>query len=283
LTLQLHLAALVLLAAFTHATWNAVVKISGERLLIFTVMLLFGFLIGAAALPFVGWPAAESWPFLLASVVIHNGYYVFLLLSYRHGDLSQVYPLARGSAPLLIAVLAAVFAAEIPGIGGAAGIGLVSLGIISLAFADGMPKGNKGKSIALALITGLFIAGYTVVDGLGMRKAGAPFGYIAWLNILEGIPFLVAVAVLRRRQVVPFLQMHWKTGAIGGALATLSYALVLYALSLGAMAHVSALRETSVLIAALIGTLKLGESFGVRRIAAAATIVAGMILLQVMG
>lgn len=281
--LQLHLVVLVLLAAFTHALWNAVVKASDQRQLTFTVILATGTVLGVAAAPFFELPAPRSWPFLAASVAIHNGYFVFLLLAYRRGDLGQVYPLARGSAPLAVAVLAALFAGEVPGAAGKAGIALVSLGIISLAFAEGVPRGEAAKPVVLALITGLFIASYTTVDGLGMRRAGEPWGYIVWLNLLEGIPFMVVVATRRRREAGRFLKQRWKPGVAGGLLATLAYALILYALSQGTMAHVSALRETSVLIAALIGSLRFGEPFGRRRIAAAAIIVAGIAVLQAGG
>ena len=281
--LQIHLALLVLVAAVMHATWNAVLKASGERFLTFTIIAATGTGLGILAAPFVAVPAAAVWPFLIASSLIHNGYYVFLLLAYRHGDLSQVYPLARGAAPLAVAVLAAFFAGEVPNSAGVAGVALVSLGIISLMFAGGQPKGTAHKPILLALVTALFIASYTVVDGLGLRRAATPWSYIVWLNILSGIPFMVGTALLRLREFGPFLNTQWKPGIAGGVLSVVAYAIVLYALGQGAMAHVSALRETSVLFAALIGVAAFGEPLGWRRVACAGAIVAGMIFLQVSG
>ncbi len=281
--LQIHLALLVLLAAVMHATWNAVLKASGERFLTFTIIAATGTGLGILAAPFVAVPEAATWPYLIASALIHNGYYVFLLLAYRHGDLGQVYPLARGTAPLAVAVLAAVFAGEIPNSAGLAGIALVSLGIISLMFADGRPRGTAIKPVLLALATALFIASYTVVDGLGIRLAATPWSYIVWLNIIEGIPFMIGVAILRPRDIGPFLSTRWKPGFAGGVFAAVAYGIVLYALGQGAMAHVSALRETSVLFAALIGVVVFGEPLGWRRIACAIAIVAGMIVLQVAG
>ena len=278
--LQIHLALLVLVAAVIHAAWNAVLKASGERFLTFNVIAATGTGLGILAAPFVALPGAAAWPFLIASALIHNGYYVLLLLSYRHGDLSQVYPLARGTAPLAVTVLAAFFAGEVPNPTGLAGVALVSLGIISLMFAGGRPRGTALKPVILALATALFIASYTVVDGLGMRRAATPWGYIVWLNILEGIPFMVGVAIMRPRDIGPFLSTRWKPGFAGGVLAIVAYAIVLYALSQGAMAHVSALRETSVLFAVLIGVVAFGEPLGWRRVACAAAIVAGMIVLQ---
>ena len=281
--LQIHLALLVLASAAVHATWNAVLKASGDRFLIFTVIAATGTGLGILVAPFVDLPPAAAWPFLIASGLIHSGYFVFILLSYRHGDLSQVYPLARGTAPLAVAVLAAVFAGEVPNPTGLAGIALVALGLISLMFADGWPRGTALKPILLALATALFIASYTVVDGLGIRRAATPWGYIVWLNIIEGIPFMIGVAILRPRDIGPFLRTQWKSGFVSGVLAVVGYAIVLYALEQGAMAHVSALRETSVLFAVLIGVVAFGEPLGWRRIACAASIMAGMIVLQVSG
>ncbi len=281
--LQLHLAGLVLLAALAHAVWNALVKASGERFLTFTLLRATGTVVGGLAIAFVAVPEAAAWPYLVVSAVVHNGYYVFLLLAYRAGDLSRVYPLARGSAPVAVALLAAVAAGEVLGSGAIAGIALVSLGIASLCLAGGRDGGFDPRPVLFALGTGLFIASYTVIDGLGIRLAGTKLGYIAWLNVLEGLPFMVAAVVLRRREVGPFVRQHWPSGVGGGFLAVLAYGLVLYALSQGTMAYVSALRETSVLFAALIGAVVLHEPFGRARIISAAVMVAGVIVLQLAG
>ena len=232
----------------------------------------------------------DAWPYLFAGVVIHNAYYVVLLQAYRFGDLSHVYPLARGIAPLAVAVLAALFAGETPSPSGLTGIAIVSFGIISLMFAAGPPGGNKAgekgatrKPVLLAVATGLFIASYTVVDGLGIRLGATALGYIVWLNVGEGVPFMLWAAVTRRKEMGAFLKVHWPRTTGGGVMVVTAYALVLYALSEGAMASVSALRETSVLFAALIGVVLLGEPLGRLRIVSAALIVAGVVLLQVAG
>jgi len=286
--LQLNLMLLVLLAAVLHATWNAVVKSSGDQFLSFTAIRATGTIVAIGAAFFVPLPASEAWPYLLAGVAIHNCYYVVLLQAYRFGDLSHVYPLARGVAPVTVAVLAAVFAGEVPNSGAMAGIGLVSAGIISLMFtsrgAGSEPASGPGgdiKTVLMAVATGLFIAGYTVVDGIGIRLGETVFGYIVWLNVGEGIPFMFAAVVLRPKEVGPFLKLNWPRTTGTGLLVVLAYGLVLYALSQGAMAHVSALRETSVLFATVIGVVLLREPLGWRRIAAAAVIVAGVILMQV--
>ena len=280
MALQPHLVFLVLLAAVLHATWNAVVKAAGDRFLTFTAIRGTGTVLGCLAAAFVPVPVSEAWPYLLAGVAIHNCYYVVLLQAYRFGDLSHVYPLARGIAPVTVAGLAALFAGEGPGLGGIIGIALVSLGIASLMFAGEGLKRAAAKPIALAIITGLFIAIYTVVDGLGMRLGQTVLGYIVWLNIGEGIPFMIAASVMRRRDIVPFMKQHWPRTTGTGVLVVTAYGLVLYALGQGAMAPVSALRETSVLFAVIIGAAVLGEPFGRHRIAAAAVIVTGVVLLQ---
>jgi len=281
--LQLHLALLVLLAAVVHASWNAVVKSSGDRFLTFTVIAFTGTVVGALAAFFVPLPAPQVWPYLILSAAVHNVYYVTLLLGYRYGDLSEVYPLARGSSPLIVLVLAAIFAAEVPQPMGLAGVALVSAGIISLAFAGSRLTRARMRPIGLALTTGLLTACYTVVDGLGMRASTSPWPYIVWLNLLEGIPFAIWAVLFRARDLPEFLAVRWKSGVAGGCLALLSYALILFALSQGAMAHVSALRETSVLFAAVIGAVILKEGFGIYRIVAAGIIGTGVILMQVGG
>ncbi len=278
--LQLHLVFLVLLAAVLHASWNAVVKSSGDRFLSFTAIRGTGSFFGLLLAAFVPFPDASAWPYLIAGIAIHNCYYVTLLQAYRFGDLSHVYPLARGIAPVTVAVLAAIFAGEVPNAGAMAGIVLVSAGIIGLMFSGPGLKDGGMKPVALAVVTGLFIASYTVVDGLGIRLGETALGYIAWLNVGEGLPFMTAALVSRPREIGSFLKQNWPRTTGTGAIMVLAYALVLYALGQGAMAHVSALRETSVLFAVVIGVVFLREPLGLRRIAAAAVIVAGVILLQ---
>lgn len=285
MALQPHLVALVLLSAILHATWNALVKNSGgDRFLTMVFVVGVGTVFGIPLIPFIPLPHPDSWPYLIASTLLHNGYYVILILTYRVGDLSQVYPLARGTAPLLVALLAAYFAGETMGYGGIAGVALVSVGIVSLMFVGGVPRGDAQKPIFLALGTSVFIGAYTVVDGLGMRLAGPPLGYILWLNILEGFPFIIAAYFLRHRHNVDgFFQRQWKTGLAGGIMAIVAYGLVLYALSQGAMAYVVAMRETSVLFVAIIGSLILKETFGKVRIISAVVIVIGLVTLQLSG
>ncbi len=280
--LQPDLVFLVLLAALAHAGWNAVVKASGARNRTFAVMLLTGGAVGLAGALLLPLPAPQAWVYLAISAVVHYGYYGFLLLAYRHGDLSHVYPLARGSAPLAVAMGAWLLAGELLTPLGVAGLGLASAGLMSLAFESGFPRGNAGKPVFYALGTGLLIAAYTVVDGLGVRASRAPLSYIVWLNLIEALPVVLWLAVRWPEGFVRGSGPWWRHGLIGGLLATAAYGLVIYAMSRGGMAHVSALRETSTLFAALIGTLILGEKGAspARRIAAAAMVSGGILALQ---
>jgi drug/metabolite transporter (DMT)-like permease len=280
---EFHLVALVLFAALVHASWNAVVKSSGDRVLTFTAIHLTGTALGTVAIFFVGLPDVHVWPYLLVSALVHNLYYVFLLISYKLGDLSEVYPIARGSSPLLVALGAMVVAGEVPTVVGFGGIALVSVGIVSLTFARGKPTRAGMKPLLAAFCTGVLISSYTVLDGLGMRAGASPWPYIVWLNFLEGIPFGLYVLARRRTDVAPFLRASWKPALAGGCLTTIAYGIALFALTQGGMAHVSALRETSVLFAAVIGSLILKEGFGAARIISALIITAGIVVLQISG
>lgn len=279
--LELPVAALVLLAAVMHASWNALIKISGDRLLTMTFVAFWPMVPALAASIF--WlpaPAAASWPFILGSMVVHVGYYLGLIKAYRYGDLSQAYPLARGAAPVMVALLSAFAANEFLSPAGLVGVALVSLGTASLAFERGRPKGNQRHTVVFALFTALTITLYTVIDGLGVRRSGSPLGYIAWLFTIDSLPLLFASWFWRRGQVLAYLKSAWLLPMIGGLLSFAAYGIAIWAMSLGAMAQVSALRETGVIFAAVIGTLFLHEPFGRRRILAAAVVAAGIIVLQ---
>ena len=272
--------ALVLGAALLHASWNALVKIGGDPFVRLAVVNLVG---GLCALPFlaiVAIPASESWPYLFGSIVIHHAYYLALAYGYRFGDLSHVYPIARGIAPPLVAIVAWGFAGEAPGVLGAIAVVVISGGILSLAVGtDG--RLAAAKPLALALATGVSIAGYTLCDGLGGRMAGDVFGYIVWLFVIDAVPFTALVALRYRARLDEALARAWRPAALGGVLAAGAYAMVIWAMTRAPMAQVSALRETSVIMAALIGTRLLREPFGTRRVVAASLVAAGAVLLQV--
>lgn len=283
MTLTIGTAALVLLAAVLHATWNAFVKAGSDKVAMQTGVIFFSGLPAVAALPFLPFPAAASWPFLVMSTVVHGVYYVTLINAYRHGDLSQVYPIARGAAPLLVALGAWAFAGEALRASEAAGIAILSIGIISLASPGRIARERELRGVGFALATSVTIALYSVADGLGVRSTPDPMSYIAWLLAIES-PILLAVGLwLRRGRFLAAYRPLLGRLVLGGIAAAIGYGIVIWAMRHAAMAHVSALRETSVVLAAVIGTLFLGEPFGRRRIAAAALVAAGSALMHLGG
>ncbi|MDX1433729.1 MAG: EamA family transporter [Gammaproteobacteria bacterium] len=273
--------ALVLLAALLHAAWNATVKVGGDRLAVLAIANATGFVICLSALPFLPLPAAASWPFLIASALLHTGYYFFLVRAYEVGDLSHVYPLARGLSPLLVVAVAAIAAGELLPPLALAGVALAALGIASLAFESGPPWRHARRPLFYACATAAFIAAYTVADGMGVRRAGNALAYIAWLGVLDGLPIMLAAWYRRRRVLVATLGASWRKGCATGVLQLAAYGLVIWAMGQGTMAAVSALRETSVIFAALIGAFVLRERFGGVRIAAAVIVACGLILMRV--
>jgi len=273
-------AGLVLIAALMHASWNAVVKSDPDRLASFGLVMLAGCVASLFIVPFVGAPAPESWGFLIASVLIHCAYYYFLLKAYAVGDLSHVYPIARGLGPTLVAVFSGVLIGEYLSWRETAGVVLVSLGVAGLALARGLPSADDRRATALAVLTGCTIAGYTVVDAMGARASGNAIAYIAWLNILEG-PWVFIVACLKRRAaIIPYIRKYWWRGTAGGTVAAIGYGIAIWATSVSPVAHISALRETSVLFASLMGMYLLRESFGAKRLVAALVMVCGLLLMN---
>ena len=268
--------AVVLLAAVLHASWNALVKSGGDPYLRLAIVNLTHSIAVLPLLPFVGFPAAEAWPWLLGSVATHLVYYFFLASGYRVGDLSHVYPIARGIAPPLVALGALLIAGEVLSLAGSAAILLVCLGIWIVA---GRGPTSR-RPLLLAIGTGLSIAAYTVCDGMGGRASGDVLAYIVWLFLLDGWPFALWVALRRGRDLVATIPHAWKPAVGGGCMSIIAYGMVIWAMSIAPLAYVSALRETSVLLAAAIGTLLLGEPFGRRRILAAGLVVIGVAILQ---
>ncbi len=270
---------LVLLAAALHASWNALVKVGGDPFVRLAVLNLVSGLCALPLLLVAAPPAVASWPYLGGSVVIHLAYYVTLAYGYRVGDLSHVYPIARGIAPPLVALGAWLMAGENPGPVGVLAILVISGAVASLAFTPGWRLGPLAP-VWYALATGLSIAAYTICDGLGGRAAGDVLGYIAWLFVIDAVPFGLIVVVWRRHDLAHQLCLSWRASVLGGVLALGAYGLVIWAMSLAPMASVSALRETSVVMAALIGTRLLREPFGRRRVLAACVVALGVVLLE---
>jgi drug/metabolite transporter (DMT)-like permease len=272
----------VLLSAVLHASWNALLKGVEDRLAMVVLLDLTGMALSLAAVAVVPAPARASWGFIGLSVLLHTGYKLLLLSSYRVGDLSQVYPLARGTAPLLVAAFAGLVVGErlapvqLAGLLGVCG----GLGLLLEAGRAGL---RRAPAVGLALATGVVIAAYTVVDGLGVRRSGSELGYVAWLFLCHGLPIPLLAVAFRRPGLAGRLRAGLGTGVVAGVLSLAAYGLVLWAQRRGALAVVAALRETSVLVAALIGTLVFGERFGRRRVVAASLLAAGIVLLNLPG
>ena len=268
---------IVLLAALMHATWNAVVKGAADRTITFGLVSTGHTLPALAALPFLPLPDPAMIPYIIASTVIHWGYYYLLNMSYRVGDLSLVYPIARGSTPLLVAIPAFLFLGEELSLEGWAGLLLISGGIMILSFRPSS-TGRPRLAILLALGTAITIAAYSLLDGLGVRISDKAFSYIAWLFVAEGlIVFYIFSTRMERLRALSRKQIL--IGLSGGALSALAYALALYAKTLAPLGMVSALRETSVIFAALIGVFCVCEGHARPRLSAAVFLSIGIIML----
>ncbi|WP_406148276.1 EamA family transporter [Streptomyces sp. NBC_01012] len=274
-------AAAVLAAAITHASWNAIAHAIRDQLVSFTLISGGGALIGLVLACFAPLPASGAWPYLLVSACLHVAYMLLLMRSFALGDFGQMYPIARGTAPLVVTVLAAVFIGERPDRWAAAGVAVASAGLVGLALwgIRGSGKRPHRPAIAAALATGLAIAGYTTVDGAGVRASNTPLGYIAWLMILEGIAIPAYAFWRRRGELLPRLTPFAARGLLGAALSVAAYGLVLWAQTRAALAPVAALRESSIIVGAAIGTLFFKERFGAPRLAAAGLMVVGIGLM----
>ncbi|OIK01538.1 EamA family transporter [Streptomyces colonosanans] len=234
--------AAVLLAALTHAGWNAIAHRITDKLVGFTLIAGGGMLIGLAMAPFTAFPAARAWPYLLASACIHIAYYALLMRSFQLGDFGQAYPIARGTAPLLVTVLAAVFAHEVPDGWAAAGVAVSCAGLTGVALWGLRGRRPNWAAIGAALATGGTIAAYTVV---GVRASGSSFGYIAWLMAVQGAVIPAYAAHRWRGELIGVLRPFATLGLLGSALSVTAYALVLWAQTRAELAPVAALRESN--------------------------------------
>jgi drug/metabolite transporter (DMT)-like permease len=276
-TLSLAVTVAVIAAAVTHAVWNAIAHGIKDQTLAFALIGVGGIAVGIPLVILAAMPRADCWPYLLGSVAIHVFYNLLLMQCYRLGEFSQVYPLARGTSPLVVTILAAIFIHEHLALPQITGVLVVSAGLAALVLAGRRPG---RAAFAAAVGTGLTIAAYTTVDGVGVRLSGSPVGYIGWLMILECL-CVPMFAVLRRRDVL--LKQPKRillAGLAAGALSVLAYGLVLWAQTRGALAPIAALRETSVIFGAIIGTLIFREPFGRTRIVATVLVATGIVLLN---
>ncbi|WP_026413189.1 EamA family transporter [Actinomadura oligospora] len=301
----------VIFAGVLHATWNAIAKGASDRWASFALIGIGQAVLIVPLLGLVPVPAASAWPWLLGSVVLHLIYMGLLLTSYQLGDFSQVYPLARGSAPLIVALVAATALGESLTWLQFGGVAAICAGLGVLAFAPnttsasaiategtaevgdvglagggttgearGVGRVRDRRAVGAALTTGVSIAAYTVLDGVGVRAAHGASGYSAWLFALEAPLTVGIVLALRGRRSLSGLPVRtWAMGLTGGVLAMAGYGIVLWAQTRGALAAVAALRETGVIAGAVIGAVFFAERMGARRIAAACVVAAGVVLI----
>jgi drug/metabolite transporter (DMT)-like permease len=271
----------VLFAAACHAGWNAAIK-RGLDPLATTVSIAIGS--GVVAIPvllFTGFPIAAAWPWVIASVLIHLFYFAGLIESYRAGDMGQVYPIARGSAPLLTAAGTALLIGEHTAPVAWLGIVLLAGGVILLSLRGGRDLAQLDRrAVGFALFTAVTICAYSLVDGIGARTAGNAHAYTAAMFLGNGIIMTAYALVRRGAGALASMMPHWRIGLIGGALSYVAYAIVIWAMTVAPIAIVAALRETSVLFGALIAVVVLREPLRAVRIAAAVAIVIGLALIR---
>jgi drug/metabolite transporter (DMT)-like permease len=269
---------LVILSAIANAVWNALVKSAGDRALTMVAIRTVGTVLGLVALPFVDWPAPESWKWLAVTAVVMFAYYALLVRSYGVGDMSVVYPLARGLAPVLTTIAAFLVIGEALSTGQIAAVVMISIGIMALSFGAGASR----AAVGFALATGVAVATYSFFAGLGVRAAGSVLGFQACLEIVTGFGMLGYGVVARRPDLVVYARRHGAVGLFAGAVSVLGFLAYLVAARSLPLGPVSALRETSVIFGAVLGTIVLKEGFGPRRIAAAVLVTVGIVLLAVL-
>jgi drug/metabolite transporter (DMT)-like permease len=269
----------VLFSALLHATWNSLAHAVSDRLVGFALIGVACAIGGGLMAAFAGLPPSGAWPFIIASAVLHVVYNLLLLASYQLGEFSQMYPLARGTSPWVVALVSVVvLGRELP-VAELAGVLAVSAGLIALVFIGGRPGRKDLPAITAAVLTGLAIASYTVVDGLGVMEAPL-FAYTGWLFLLQGPPIAVLAAIRRGRGLPAALRASAVPGLAGGVISIAAYTIVLWAQTSGALAPIAALRETSIVFGAVIGALFLGERLGARRAAAAGVVLVGVVLIS---
>ncbi len=279
--MPLDIMAVVLAGALLHAVWNVLVRLASDKFISTALVVGGAGALVVCCLPFVPAPAVASWPYLAASVLIHVAYFSFVALSYRDADLSFAYPLMRGSAPAMSAVVVALLVHESPSPIGWMGVLLVSGGILLLA-GDSWRSGSlKLAPMAVALANGGVIAIYTLVDGIGVRLSGHPVSYTGWIFLLTAIPLLIVSFVRQGQETARNIRFNWAKGLVGGACTLGSYTLALWAMTHAPIALVAALRETSVVFGTLIAATFLRERVSPMRYLSVFIITAGAVAIKV--
>ena len=270
----------VLFAAVLHATWNALVKGNSDKILSMTAVVLGHAPFGLLVMPFVPLPAMASWPYLAAGVALHLGYQIFLMFSYRIGDLTQVYPIARGSAPLIVAGVSIAFLGVHLSSSSVVAITIIGCAIMSLVFVRNSDGLTNPRAATMALATGCFIASYSLCDGLGARQAGTAVGYYAWLTFINAILFAFIIRVARPGTLSRLPSHGRMIALVGGGASFLAYAIVTWAFTMAPIALVAALRESSIIFALVIGVVFLKEPLNLAKVASTMATLIGVTILK---
>jgi drug/metabolite transporter (DMT)-like permease len=272
---------IVLCAALLNAGWNAMVKSGTDKQLDVALVSGAAGALGALLLPFLPQPAAASWPYLLVSTPVQLLYYRLLAAAYRRGDMSEAYPLMRGAAPLFVAMAAGPLIGEVLTVNRWVGVALICAGAFCMT-ADVHFRGRPNHSVVpVALVNALVIAVYTVMDGLGARKSGAPLAYALWVFVLTSIPLMTWTLLQRRAELLSYARTRFHFGLFGGASTVGSYGLTLFAMTAAPVALVAALRETSILFGTIIAVAILKERIRWPRYFAIALIATGAVVIRV--
>ena len=272
--------ALVLVAALLHATWNTLIKFSGERLLVIACMDSVALLFVVFAVGFVSLPPLDIWPWIIASALFELLYRYLLIQAYRVGDLGLVYPLMRGLSPLVVLVLTLVFAGEVLNTQQILGILLIPFGMVCLLWQGGGGDRLPWSMLPVVVLIGLCIGCYTFLDGQALRRWSHPLDYLVWLTLISAWPFPLLALVRKRAAFSLFWRTQWRLGLSVGLCVLLSYALVLWAMQLGSIAEAAALREVSVILVVLFGMRYLKEPFGRPRLIACGVVLIGMLVMK---
>jgi drug/metabolite transporter (DMT)-like permease len=270
----------VLGAATLHAGWNAAAHKVTDRLVGFVLIGASCSLAAAVLLPFVAAPSSAAWPFIAGSVATHVVYNLMLMRSYRMGDFNQMYPLARGTSPWVVAIAAAVFVGERLSTVRLLGVVVISVGLITLVGAGGRPGRRELPALSAAVLTGLAIATYTVLDGIGVRRSGSTGGYVAWLFLLQGLPLPIGALAVVGKPLIARCRSLLGIGVLSGLASFAAYAIVIWAQTRAPLATVAALREVSIVVGAILGAVLFHERFGRWRVVGSALAVTGIVLLQ---
>jgi phosphonate utilization associated putative membrane protein len=283
-TLSWTVVAAVLFGALLHASWNALIRSGSDKALDTALIHVLGCVVGAVLVLVVGFPKREALPWLAASIVIHIGYYVTLVGAYRHGELGFAYPVMRGTAPLIVALLSGRLIGEHVPFAAWLGVAGISAGVLAIGLTRSpLDSGSRRHALAFALANAVIIAAYTFVDGLGVRVSGDALQYVGTLFLIDGVPYFAIVLWQRRATLAPafaYMRGRWPVAVLGSCASLGAYGIALWAMTRAPIASVAALRETSVLFAALIGVFVLDERFRLQRAVGTGAIIAGVMALR---